>query len=329
MNRRLLNRSAVTKEYIRRYRKGKPDWLMMEIAAGLDCNLCCKHCSVGKIQKQSGSDSFSLDHLKNLLVQAKERGFLSICFVGGEPLCYPYLDEAVKFTAELQMLPSIITNGLLLDEERLEALVISGIDTICFSINSIDAEEHDRIVNCNGAFRRIMEVLVKAQQQDVEVAVSVVPFKETIDSGKFQQLCEMLNEQKIKLNINYPAIVGNNRDLNSLLPPEYVEKVRQCHAKCQSWSDFMLSGMYACPACKHSVYVIPSGEIMACAFLHVSFGNIFCEELSLILEKMKKHPVFMPGFDHCIAGEDPHFVEEHILSNLSDDSYFIPSEKLL
>lgn len=308
------NRGRARREFLRRRRSGDMSWIMMELALSMRCNLHCTHCSAAKFRHATGKSELTIDEARDIINQAADAGFITICFVGGEPTVYPHLEQVTAHAADRGLLPSIITNGLRLDESIIRRLADAGLDTLCVSLNGADASLHDQFVRQPGAFDQTFEHLQLALSLGIETAVSVVPFRSVVDSGAFRRLVEFIREHGCKLNINYPAVVGDyDHALDELLTPDQIAEVRRLHHQTRSWSDFMMTGEYACPAARNAVYVVPSGEVMACAFVHISFGNLFKDSLDAILHRMRENEFFQRHKTWCLAGEDRAFVERCVV----------------
>jgi MoaA/NifB/PqqE/SkfB family radical SAM enzyme len=67
-----------------------------------------------------------------------------------------------------------------------------------------------------------------------------------------------------------------------------------------------------CPASTRSVYIIPSGDVLPCLFIHVSFGNALKEPLRVILERMSKVRELQEASPLCLAGEDRDFISRYL-----------------
>jgi len=78
-------------------------------------------------------------------------GAEEISLVGlGEPFTHPMFSDIVKYSKTKGLLTKVTTNGLLLNsDEKLELLILSGLDTISFSIESIDEFERSEQVHNN------------------------------------------------------------------------------------------------------------------------------------------------------------------------------------
>jgi MoaA/NifB/PqqE/SkfB family radical SAM enzyme len=88
--------------------------------------------------------------LRGALGDAAAAGYNWASISGGEPLMYPHLTEVLKHARGCGMQTMMATNGMLLDERRLDA--IAGVtDLIAISIDGVP-ESHNRIRGSERAF---------------------------------------------------------------------------------------------------------------------------------------------------------------------------------
>lgn len=85
------------------------------------CNFDCKMCYVHLSKAQlAGRKVVSVEKWKELMHQAWEAGMLHVTLSGGECLTYPGFDEVYLYLQSLGCDITVLTNGYLLDEKRLE-----------------------------------------------------------------------------------------------------------------------------------------------------------------------------------------------------------------
>jgi radical SAM protein with 4Fe4S-binding SPASM domain len=87
------------------------------IHVNVDCNYDCRYCYVDKEKS-----TVSFEKWLQIIQEGKEFGVSKVSILGGEPFCYPRLDELVREISRAKMKPYIYTNGSLLTAERIEKL---------------------------------------------------------------------------------------------------------------------------------------------------------------------------------------------------------------
>jgi MoaA/NifB/PqqE/SkfB family radical SAM enzyme len=194
--------------------------ILVHIIPMRQCNLSCTYCNE--------YDDFSkpvpiaemlrrIDHLARL-------GALSVHLSGGEPLLHPDVDEIIQRIRHHGMSAGLLTNGYLLNVERIQRLNHAGLDNLQISIDNVVPDEVSKKslkvldqklrwlaqhaefdVNINSVLgsgmARPEEALVVAERaRELGIAGSVG----ILHDGNGQQL-EPLNEQQWRI---YEQIVG-------------------------------------------------------------------------------------------------------------------------
>lgn len=172
------------------------------------CNLACKYCFLGNNDSKK-RNNFTLENMSIetadqaidfFIRQIKLSGLDSeenkpvIIFYGGEPLVnFSVLEHIAdrindmrdkeKCIKNLEM--SIVTNGLLLNEERILKLNELGV-SIAISVDGFTEEANDMRVDISGnpVFTRILGTLDKCKKLGVDVSLSVTLSEETIKDTK-------------------------------------------------------------------------------------------------------------------------------------------------
>ncbi len=114
------------------------------------CNMYCDHC-----YRDSGlrsADELNTDEAKTMLKDIAGAGFKIMIFSGGEPLMRPDLLELAAYASEVGLRPVLGSNGTLLNRSLARDLKASGVMGIGISLDSMDAEKHDRLRQYSGAW---------------------------------------------------------------------------------------------------------------------------------------------------------------------------------
>src|SRR5271156_2984309 len=111
--------------------------VMAQIVPMRFCNLSCAYCNeYDKVSKPVPIDEMErrVDHLGRL-------GTSIITISGGEPLTHPDLDDVIRRMRKVGAMAGMITNGYLLNVERIERLNQAGLDHMQISIDNIDPDD--------------------------------------------------------------------------------------------------------------------------------------------------------------------------------------------
>jgi len=137
------------------------------------CNLRCVHCEADAGARREGE----LDPAEALaLVDALARaGVRSVMLTGGEPLVRNDWSAIAARIAERGMAPTVISNGLLVDEEVVARMVDVGVTGLSISIDG-DEQVHDAIRvgpegRPRGSYRRAVRAVELAAASPLKVGV--------------------------------------------------------------------------------------------------------------------------------------------------------------
>lgn len=128
----------------------KPITAVWEIT--MACNMRCMHC--GSACSHALPEELTTDEAMALCDDMGKLGMKWITLSGGEPLTRKDWPQIAKRLNENHIIPNIITNGWLLDEDTVKQMKESKIGTVAISIDGI-RETHDSI-RCKGSFDRSM-----------------------------------------------------------------------------------------------------------------------------------------------------------------------------
>jgi len=105
------------------------------------CNSPCRYCRWGN-PRTEGRRHLPLDEVLLPPATLREVGTARVVFSGGEPLLYPHLNQVLHYYAEHVEHRVIITNGLLLSDEKRRSLRFAGATGFAFSIDAISPEAY-------------------------------------------------------------------------------------------------------------------------------------------------------------------------------------------
>jgi Fe-coproporphyrin III synthase len=132
---------------------------VIQVHPTLLCNLRCRHCYSSSGPELRGA--LNAADLLPFLAWARGQGYETVSFSGGEPLAYPDLVPLARSLKGFGYRLALTTNGLLLDEPRLEALA-GLLDLMALSVDG-PPELHDEIRARRGAFERTAAALARVR----------------------------------------------------------------------------------------------------------------------------------------------------------------------
>jgi MoaA/NifB/PqqE/SkfB family radical SAM enzyme len=118
------------------------------------CNARCQMCSFWS----SAVMSMEWNALSNLLRLLSSAGVCEVRFTGGEPLCYPFINEAIDLACFLGLHVSLVTNGSLFDDAILSRLARISHWRLFLSLDAAEPELHDHIrgIECFAQIERVV-----------------------------------------------------------------------------------------------------------------------------------------------------------------------------
>lgn len=152
------------------------------------CNYDCVFCPRARYIKQGSMMKEELVY--RLMEEAYELGAREICFhLNGEPLLNNNLEKYIQFASQKgYKYIFMTTNGYLANIERMQRIIEAGINSIRFSLNSL--EDKYKIIHGNGDYTKVLSNInnliryKKEKKVDVRIGISIVKTKYTVDDCK-------------------------------------------------------------------------------------------------------------------------------------------------
>jgi len=120
---------------------------IIDIELTNDCNLNCKMCSRQIMKREIGY--MTIDTFDKIIEQCKDRD-VGLRFIRwGEPFLHPHLLDFCKQVKDEGHPLHITTNGLVISESQMKAIVDMKVDSIIFSMQGVTEEEYTYMRNNN------------------------------------------------------------------------------------------------------------------------------------------------------------------------------------
>jgi MoaA/NifB/PqqE/SkfB family radical SAM enzyme len=168
-----------------------PSQLLVDVAEF--CNLECIHCPHVNFKKSEHYSAAMLDlSLHNKLVdEVKNRGNNYTQYIryasNGEPLIHPQIFEMLSYAVNnCTSKVTLTTNGVLLDDERIEKLLDTKLDVIDISIDAFSNESYEKIRvkgDLNITKENVLKLINanKKRKGDTKIVVSYVEMPQNIN----------------------------------------------------------------------------------------------------------------------------------------------------
>ncbi len=179
--------------------------VLAQIVPARFCNLSCAYCN----EYDKVSEPVPLDEMYRRIDHLGRLGTAMIGISGGEPLTHPQLDEIIARMRRTGAIAGMITNGYLLNVERIERLNRAGLDHMQISIDNIDPDE---------VSKKSLKVLDKKLQMLADYAEFHVNINSVVGGG-IRNPQEALIIGKRALALGFTSTIGIIHDGDGQLRP--------------------------------------------------------------------------------------------------------------
>jgi SynChlorMet cassette radical SAM/SPASM protein ScmF len=180
--------------------------LYLYLTAG--CNLACRHCWLSpKLQtKDQSYPMLPLVLLTPILNEAKALGLNRVKLTGGEPLMHPQIHEILEIIRENDLSLTIETNGILCSPPLAEAIASCRKASIAISLDSADADTHEKIRGIKGCFIQAVTGILNLSNAGLSPQIIMTVMRQNKDHIEpMIRLAEFLGASSIKFNILQPT----------------------------------------------------------------------------------------------------------------------------
>ena len=202
--------------------------VLAQIIPARFCNLSCGYCN----EYDKVSEPVPLAEMFRRIDHLGRLGTAMIGISGGEPLTHPDLDEVIKRIRKTGAIAGMITNGYLLNVERIERLNAAGLDHMQISIDNLEPDE---------VSKKSLKVLDKKLQMLAEHAEFHININSVVGGG-FRDPNDALVIGKRALGLGFTSTIGIIHDGSGQLKPlkENEAKVyyEMNHRKKANYSQF-------------------------------------------------------------------------------------------
>ncbi|MDD5146017.1 MAG: radical SAM protein [Candidatus Pacebacteria bacterium] len=260
------------------------------------CQCNCVHCAVADYSK-SGKELTTaeviklMNQLPDVLKKSTKEKKIHVQFTGGEPLLRKDLLILIKYAHQRSFEPQLNTNGLLLTETMVKKLKKAGLKKVAVSIDSSNDRIHDAARGVKGCFKSAIIGMKNCLRGGIKCCIGTCANNKSVNNGELEKII-LLGK---KIGVDYIRIIpsvlagkwqdkGQGLNKNNLW---HLEKLKD------SYKDFVMFEGNLCGAYrKKSITISPYGDVLACPYIPITFGNIREESLTDILSRMFLHPIF-------------------------------------
>jgi pyrroloquinoline quinone biosynthesis protein E len=162
------------------------------------CPLHCVYCS-NPMQLAGTKEELSTEEWTSVFQQCGKLGMLHAHFTGGEPLARTDLTELIAAARAAGLYTNLITSGLGLNEQRLQALVSAGLDHIQISFQDSREEAANWIAGAKAHAHKI-ELSRAIRQHKIAFTVNLVVHRQNLDHlEEMIAFIEQLNPERVEI----------------------------------------------------------------------------------------------------------------------------------
>jgi len=147
---------------------------------------CCFRCIMCDQWKRKTGDELSTEKWMDILLQLKEIGIKNITLSGGEPFLRRDIIEIISYANKIGSEVGVITNGYLLDKEKIEAAIKAGLGSFSISVDAV-SEKFNNIRGIQGAYQKVLnscKLLSEYKKNGIYVYLYFTLMKTTLDTYK-------------------------------------------------------------------------------------------------------------------------------------------------
>ena len=190
--------------------------VLAQIVPARFCNLSCAYCN----EYDKVSAPVPLEEMYRRIDHLGRLGTAMIGISGGEPLTHPDLDDIIRRMRKTGAIAGMITNGYLLNQERIERLNAAGLDHMQISIDNLVPDE---------VSKKSLKVLDKKLQMLAEFAEFHVNINSVVGGG-IRNPQDALVIGKRALELGFESTIGIIHDGDGQLKPLLPEEASVYHA---------------------------------------------------------------------------------------------------
>ncbi len=136
------------------------------------CDLACVHCRANA-EPTPKPDELTTEEAKKLIRDVRDMKTPIFVFSGGDCLKRPDLFELVRYAKSFGIrtgaIPAVTP---LLTQSKIQELKSSGLDQIAFSLDAVNAKDHDAFRKVSGVFDRTLQAVRESQAAGISVQIN-------------------------------------------------------------------------------------------------------------------------------------------------------------
>lgn len=287
----------------------------------LKCNARCKMCNIFELLNKGENPDPSFEKIENFIGSvANTKNKPGIILFGGEPFIRSDIFEIISLVKNHKLSCGIFTNGLLLNQEKINKIIDLKLNYIAFSLQGI-GDVHDQIVQIPGAFDKMVENIkyFTSQKRKTKVIIHATISEDNVD--QLEKIIKLGKELKVDgVRLGHPTFFTpteydkNKSACQIIFPKENIkgvsyiydpaEKSKELAEKVifikrkyedsvafspeldeeeiKNWYSPEFKSKRKCYFIWRGAFVYPNGDVCPCEFFYYPIGNIYKDDFNTI-----------------------------------------------
>jgi len=238
--------------------------VLAQIIPARFCNLSCAYCN----EYDKVSEPVPLEEMNRRIDHLGRLGTAMIGLSGGEPMTHPQIYEIVERMRRTGAIAGMITNGYLLNVERIERLNRAGLDHMQISIDNLEPDEVSK------KSLKVLDKKLEMLAQHAEFHVNI----NSVVGGGIRDPHDALVIGRRALELGFESTIGIIHDgdgqLKPLLPEEasvfhqMTNRKKYNYAQFDHFQEAIVEGRtndWRCRAGSRYLYICEDGLVHYCS----------------------------------------------------------------
>lgn len=242
------------------------------------CNEKCVHC-YHPFEQYDYTKEMTTNDIKNLIDMVYELGVFSITLSGGECLLRKDFFEILKYISEKNLLTTIYTNGMLINDDFAKKIKDYRVEIVSISLYGDSAEIHDGVTRIKGSFDKTIAGINVLKKYNIPFELKCVLLANNIHRiNEIKVLSQKLNYGKVcKIEFALSGKINGDCGVFDYGAPE--KEIAKVFIACPEYStsNAKLKSISLesspCGAGKYGLYCSAEGGIYPCVAFRLYLCN--------------------------------------------------------
>ncbi len=203
-----------------------------------ECNFKCLHCYNYDRSKNKRNLFFDWELFQRIVPEIKKVGGLVISLTGGEPLLYPWFNQAVALIKKNHMEVVVKTNGSYLSRSKIKELKDFGVDQFEISVYGYHLDTVKKFNQSDFDYLKLTDLIKNLKSEEMPFIFTVVLNR--VNYKEYPLLIDLLNEYKaefratLQITKRYDGTDSSlklnltNKQLTEFYRSKYAGVVQKC-----------------------------------------------------------------------------------------------------